>query len=46
VYTKYLSGKLKGRYALENVDVDRRIILKKELEEIEWLCWSDTSASG
>jgi hypothetical protein len=29
VYIKYLSGILKRRDALETVDVDRRIILKK-----------------
>jgi hypothetical protein len=46
VYTKHLSGKLKGRDALENVAVDRRIIFKRDLEEIEWWCWSDSSASG
>jgi len=43
-----LLGKLKERDALENVDVDRGIILKKkDLEEIEWRwCWSDSSVSG
>jgi len=31
VYTKYSSGKLTGRDALENIVVDRRIILKKKI---------------